>query len=61
MKLKTIKPFKDLKENTMREVGDEFTTTKERGEELKAYELVEEVESKEVAVKKPQTKKKKGE
>ena len=48
MKLKTIKPFMDLKEQTMRAIGDEFTATKERTEELKLYELV-----KEVAVKKP--------
>ena len=56
MKLKTIKPFMDLKENTMREVGDEFTATKERADVLFKAEVAEEV-----AEKKSQTKKKKGE
>lgn len=43
MKFKVLKQFMDLKHNVMRDVGDEFTDTKERGEELKVYELVKEM------------------
>lgn len=54
MRLKTIVRFKDLKHDVLREIGDEFTDTKARGEELMRYEFVVEVEEKkEVAVKKP--------
>jgi hypothetical protein len=46
MKVKTLIEFKDLKENKMRKVGDEFIVSKARFQEiLKAYKepLVEEV------------------
>lgn len=34
MKIKVLKPFRDLKENTERKVGDEFTVTKKRFDEI---------------------------
>lgn len=44
MKVRVLERFKDLKENVMREVGDEFIVSKSRYEEiLTAGNLVEEV------------------
>lgn len=44
MKVRVLERFKDLKENVMREVGDEFIVSKSRYEEiLTAGDLVEEV------------------
>lgn len=34
MKVKVLEKFKDLKENTLRNPGDEFTLTKDRFEEI---------------------------
>lgn len=34
MKAKVLEKFKDLKENTLRNPGDEFTLTKDRFEEI---------------------------
>lgn len=34
MKIKVLKEFKDLAENKLRKVGDEFEVTKERFEEI---------------------------
>lgn len=34
MKIKVLKEFKDLLENKLRKVGDEFEVTKERFEEI---------------------------
>lgn len=34
MKVKVLEKFKDLKENTLRNQGDEFTLTKDRFEEI---------------------------
>ena len=39
MKVKTLIRFSDLKENTIREVGDEFEASKERVGELLALPL----------------------
>jgi len=39
MKVKTLIRFTDLKENTIREVGDEFEASKERVGELLALPL----------------------
>ena len=51
MKVKTVQRFRDLKENEVREVGDEFIVSKERFEELSASgELIAEVEEVEVDV-----------
>lgn len=51
MKVKTVQRFRDLKENEVREVGDEFIVSKERFEELSAAgELIAEVEEVEVDV-----------
>lgn len=35
MKVRTLKPFRDLKENIERQENDEFTVTKKRFEEIK--------------------------
>lgn len=46
MKVKAIKRFKDLKENKIRKVGEEFIVNKKRFEEINSTEygkLVEEV------------------
>lgn len=45
MKLKVKVKFHDLKEDQIREIGDEFIVSKQRGEELlsHALNLVEEV------------------
>ena len=44
MKVKTIVRFRDLKENKIREIGEEFTVSKERYDEiLKVGNFVEEV------------------
>ena len=48
MKVKTLIRFSDLKENTIREVGDEFEASKERAGELLALPLsplIAEIES----------------
>ena len=34
MKVKVLEKFKDLKENTLRNPGDEFTLTKDRFEQI---------------------------
>ncbi|MGV3054838.1 hypothetical protein [Streptococcus hyovaginalis] len=34
MKVRTLKPFRDLKENIERQENDEFTVTKKRFEEI---------------------------
>lgn len=44
MKVKTTIKFKDLKENKIREIGEEFTCTKKRFKEIQEY--VEEVKAK---------------
>ena len=49
MRCKTLQRFTDLKENKVRELGDEFELTKERFEQLENANLVQEVK----AVKKP--------
>lgn len=47
MKVRTLVRFNDLKEGKLREVGDEFTVTKERfAEILKVGKFVEEVPAK---------------
>lgn len=49
MKVKTIRKFKDLKENKIREKGDIFTVSQERFKEInftKYKSLVEEVDEK---------------
>ena len=56
MRVKAIKQFKDLDKDILREVGDEWEVTKERSDVLFKAEVAEEV-----ATKKSQTKKKKGE
>lgn len=44
MKVRVLERFKDLKENVMREIGDEFIVSKSRYEEiLTAGDLIEEV------------------
>lgn len=49
MKVITLVKFKDLKENVIREKGDEFIVSKSRYNEiLKVGKFVEEVEDKEV-------------
>ena len=49
MKVRTIKRFVDKKESVTREVGDEFTCTKKRYEEiLKVGKFVEEIKENEV-------------
>lgn len=49
MKVRTIKRFIDKKESVAREVGDEFTCTKKRYEEiLKVGKFVEEIKENEV-------------
>ncbi len=49
MKVRTIVKFQDLKENVMRELGDEFTCSKKRYEEiLKVGKFVEEIKENEV-------------
>lgn len=55
MKVKTLIRFTDLKENTIREVGEQFEVTKERLEEILlvlSSPLVEIVEEKPKEVKK---------
>lgn len=42
MKVKTLKQFRDLKEDKMRQVGDEFIVNKERFKEIQ--EKLKEVE-----------------
>ena len=45
MKVKVVRKFNDLKENTMREIGDEFIVSKSRFEEIqKAGNFVVEIE-----------------
>ena len=45
MKVKVVRKFNDLKENTMREIGDEFIVSKSRFEEIqKAGDFVVEIE-----------------
>ena len=45
MKVKVVRKFNDLKENTTREIGDEFIVSKSRFEEIqKAGDFVVEVE-----------------
>lgn len=44
MKVRVLERFKDLKENVMREIGDEFIVSKSRYEEiLTAGDLIEEI------------------
>ena len=51
MKIKTLIRFSDLKENTIREVGEEFEVTRQRAEELfllspnPIVEIIEEIEN----------------
>ena len=52
MRCETLQRFRDLKEDKVRELGDEFELTKERFEQLENLRLV-----KEVKVVKKQTKK----
>lgn len=45
MKVKVVRKFNDLKENTTREIGDEFIVSKSRFEEIqKAGDFVVEIE-----------------
>ena len=45
MKVKVVRKFNDLKENTIREIGDEFIVSKSRFEEIqRAGDFVVEIE-----------------
>ena len=52
MKVKVVRKFNDLKENTTREIGDEFIVSKSRFQEIqKAGDFVVEIEEVEEEVK----------
>ena len=43
MKVETAVKFRDLKENRIREIGEQFTVSKERYQELKSRGFIKEV------------------